>query len=121
MPSAAARFVCSTSPLEPPPSVGQPHFLPPPRPTGVLVFDGCRWNAFASASACCLLPAFCAATCTPPPPTCDWSVDCVVPFRFAAIPAASAALVWVTEPPPPPEPPIETGVLVLVGLICTAL
>src|SRR5215217_7289767 len=88
--------------------------------TGVLVLDGLSWNAFASASAYCSDQVFWPTAWTPPPPPCDWSTDCVVSFRFAAIAAARAALVWVTEPPPPPEPPMFTGVLLLDGLIWKA-
>src|SRR5215212_4242532 len=126
MPSAAARFVCVTSPLDPPAvSVGQPHFLPPPMLIGVLLFDGLSWNASASASAACLEPAFCSATWSPPPPhlhespACDWSADCVVWLMFPAAASASAALVWVTEPFEP-RLPIRTLVLSLLGWIWVA-
>src|SRR5215207_2001768 len=124
MPSAAARLVCVTSPPAPP-SDGQPHLWPPPMLTGVLVFDGLSWNAFASASASCFEPAFWSATCVPPPyphlhePPWDCSADCVVSLRLPAAASASAALVWVTEPFEPGLP-IRTDVLSLVGWICLA-
>src|SRR5215210_7829068 len=105
MPAAAARLVCVTSPADPPAVLlsSQPHscFLPcPPSPmlTGVLVLVGMNWNAVASASADCLLPASCPMAWSPPAPPCDCVADWLVRFRFPASAPASAALVWVTEP-----------------------
>ena len=84
--------------------------------TGALLLDGLSWNALASAVAPCLLPASCPTACTPPPPACDWVVDWLVRLRFPATAAASAALVWVTEPPFPGLP-MRTGVFEFDGLI----